>query len=532
MHTEAIREDPAIKQIAELNAGQTWSVERAKRWFDDFVRSDVQSLDCITDALQEITELVAKDTHFSRAHANALFGYLHQRYFKQENMTKRELMAGLTQARKSLDENETESHAKIARQVLEVLQRSGELRYDHGQFWQWNGSCFNKLDEDALYMHVAENVKDSALVRRNSDYKAIVEVLQRMCKDDLIQVEDRGINFANGFVGEDLDVAQHEPKYGATFTLPFEYDRDNATCCPRFMEFLHSCWGTEADFEERVMALQEAFAVTLFKVAPSYQRAFLLFGRAGTGKTVILKILRAMLPPDAVAELGPQHWGEKFTLVDLIGKAANFCGELPENGVITGNTFKEVVEGSPVRTEFKGEDGFVFVPVCAHWFASNYLPSSRDTTRGFIRRWLVLDFNHPIPEHEQIKDLDQIIVAKERDAIAAWALEGLGRVLDNNGFTLPPSHEHRIHQMRRINNSVAAFLDDAQNLGQHADAQVKARDLYDLYVFHVRDVGRGSAVPFERFMQMLEDLDLDIERDVLGDYVVTGVTIVDRRAAA
>src|SRR3546814_2797758 len=89
-----------------------------------------------------------------------------------------------------------------------------------------------------------------------------------------------------------------------------------------------------------------------------------------------------MLPPNAVAELGPERWGENFTLVDLIGKAANICGELPENGMITGSIFKQVVEGEPVRAEFKGQDGFVFTPECAHWFASNYLPVSRDTTRG------------------------------------------------------------------------------------------------------------------------------------------------------
>src|SRR3546814_15762879 len=78
-----------------------------------------------------------------------------------------------------------------------------------------------------------------------------------------------------------------------------------------------------------------------------------------------------MLPPNAVAELGPERWGENFTLVDLIGKAANICGELPENGMITGSIFKQVVEGEPVRAEFKGQEGFVFTPECAHWFASN-----------------------------------------------------------------------------------------------------------------------------------------------------------------
>src|SRR3546814_5826599 len=101
--------------------------------------------------------------------------------------------------------------------------------------------------------------------------------------------------------------------------------------------------------------------------------------------------------------------------------------------------------------EFKGQDGFVFTPECAHWFASNYLPVSRDTTRGFIRRWLVLDFNHPIREEDKIENLAQILVAEERGAIAAWALEGLHRLLDNRRSE---EHTSELQSLMRISYAV------------------------------------------------------------------------------
>jgi P4 family phage/plasmid primase-like protien len=520
--SQDFRNHPVIARLAELNQSQRWTVKSAQDWLFRKLNEKPDDLDWMATSVDELIALVARDQHFSDGHLFALIAYI-KRQCKPLGLGDRALKHMFARARNGQEQEEPETHRAIARGVLDDLKREGEIRFDHGQFWQWNGSCFEKLDADALYMHVANNVIDSVLVRRHSDYKAIVEVLERMCKAPLVQSEEHGINFANGFVGEDLQLIAHDPKFGATFTLPFNYDRDKATRCPRWIDFLHDCWGDEPDFLERVNALQEIFAVTLFKIAPVYQRAFLLFGRAGTGKTQILKVLRAMLPPDAVAELGPQHWGEKFTLVDLIGKAANICGELPENGMITGNVFKEVVEGSPVRAEFKGQDGFVFVPQCAQWFASNYLPVSRDSTRGFIRRWLILDFNQVIPEEKQVKSLAELLVAEEREAIAAWALEGLRRVLDQNGYTLPPSHEHRVGQMRRINNTVHAFLEDAKDLFFEPTAKMKCRELYDAYCFHSKDVAKMPPVSFERFMQMLEDRDLDVERDVVGDYVVVGV---------
>jgi P4 family phage/plasmid primase-like protien len=521
-------------RIQELNAGQRWTFAKARSWFDDQLLEKPECDDWVASAVQKILQIVAKDDRFPEAHANPLYAHIVRRCGGL-GYSKRDLARMHTNARKGLEEGENDNHALIGRVVLEEMQRLGEIRFDHGQFWQWNGSCFAPLHEDMIYLHVAENVKDSALVRRNSDYKAIVEVLEKMCKGVLVQVKKRGINFANGFVDEDLIVNDHSPKYGATFTLPFEYDRGNAMNCNRWFEFLRSCWGLEEDFEQRVLALQEMFAATLFGIAPAYQRAFLLFGRAGTGKTQVLSVLRAMLPPNAVADLGPQHWGERFSLTDLIGKTANICGEMPENGIILGNTFKEVVEGSPIRSEFKGQDGFVFVPKCAHWFASNYLPVSRDTSRGFIRRWLILDFNNPVKDEDKIENLAELIVSEEREALTAWALEGLRRVLNQKGYTLPACHDRRISQMRRINNSVQAFLEDAANVRLDSAGEMKCRDLYDMYGVHMRDVGRNQPVSFERFLQMLEDLDLDLDHrvDPIGtaEYWANGVTKAVRLAA-
>jgi len=520
--TDDLREHPAIVELVDVNSKQKWTPTRAEKWFDDRIREKLGCKDWAADTIQAIIERVAKDPSFTKVHQNTLYEHI-VRHCGELGFTKRDLMAAYTDIRKGGEKKgELETQAVVAREVLTDLQKYGEVRFDLGQFWQWSGSCFKPLDGDLLYMTVANTVKESVLARRHSDYAAIVQVMARMCKAKLAQVLKRGINFSNGFVGEDLVVVDHDPKFGATFTLPFDYDRDNATRCPKFMEFLGNCWGHEPDYQERIMALQEMFAVTLFKMAPQYQRAFLLFGRAGSGKTVLLNILRSLLPPDAIAQLGPQEWGARFALTDLVGKAANIVGELPENGMITGNVFKEVVEGNPQRTEYKKQDAFNFVPVCAHWFASNYLPVSKDSTRGFIRRWLILDFNNRVAKRDKVANLAEIIVAEEREAIAAWALEGLHRVVEAEGFTEPACHTFREGQMRRINNSVQAFLEDttAVELG---DGRMKAQELYDIYVQHIQNYRRGTSVSFERFMQMLEEIDLELGRDELGDYVVHGI---------
>ncbi len=503
---------PTIQLIAQKNEAQRWTVSRASDWLGLNVAEKATDADWCLARVEELIGEVAKDEQFTETQFRALIPHI-MRMASAVELKKTDLVQAYKAAKKNGGGGEDmDDHEAIARTVLTRLENDGEVRYDHSKFWQWSGSCFRVLPEDDVYMAIASGVKGSMIVRRHSDYASVINVLRRMCRKDLIQTEENGLNFANGFVGEDLVLVEHDPKYGATFTLPFNYVKDGGTRCNMWFEFLHSAWGNEPDFAARVMLLQEIFAVTMFKLAPSYQKAFLLYGKAETGKSQVLEVLRGLIPTDAVANLGPQHWSEKFSMTDLIGVAVNICGELPESGVISGNVFKEVVEGGVVRTEFKGLDGFSFRPGCAHWFSSNYLPMSRDSSRGFIRRWMILDFNFVIPEDQQIKDLAKIIIANEREEIAAWALDGLARVLKNNGFTQPPSHLKRVNQMRRINNSVQAFLESSPTVRR--GGEMKARDLYDQYSFHMKDVGRGIPVSYERFVQMLDDLEITVEERI------------------
>ena len=528
------KENESVKLIMSKNQVSRWTLTKARSWLREKLAEKPEDDDWAMARVQELLGLIAKDDKFSEMDFRALIGFI-QKIAGSEDLKfgKADLLQGYKAAKSEVEGGEDwEDHETIARYVLEQIERVGEIRFDHGKFWQWNGSCFKLVEHDEIYMEIAENVKGSKLVQRHNDYASVTKVLERMCRKPLVEALETGINFANGWVDETLKIDEHSPKYGATFTLPFEYKPETATRCNRFLEFLADCWGNEPDYTERVMSLQEAMAATLMGVATDYQRAFLLVGKAGTGKTVLLDILRALLPPQGVASLSPEEWGARFAQTALIGKVANICAELPEAGMISGSYFKQIVEGSTQETEYKGKDRFSYRPVAAHWFGSNFMPTSRDTSRGFTRRWMFWDFNNVVPVEKRIKDLAESIVADEREAIVAWALEAFARLRKQGDFTKSASHNARMEQLRRINNSVKAFLDSNKNVVRFEGHNTMARDLYDQYTFHQKDIGRGSSVSFEKFVQMLEDLDFEVvmKDDGMGhqDWVVKDVRITGR----
>jgi hypothetical protein len=140
-------------------------------------------------------------------------------------------------------------------------------------------------------------------------------------------------------------------------------------------------------------------------------------------------------------------------------KLLNICGELSENRHIDGQSFKDIVDGTERTGEVKRRQPFRFKPKAAHWFASNHLPKTRDTSEGFTRRWLILSFNRPVKEgHKLIRDLGQKIVAAEQEAIIAWACQAMPRLLRHNNYTMPASHFEHLEALTESSNPLRFFL--------------------------------------------------------------------------
>lgn len=531
--SEELQDHPIVKELKEKNQVARWTYSKARAWFEE--RSEGVDDDAMLKAVMELVELCAKDDQFTEFEWNTLCGYLMSRIGKGLGMSKPDLKRMFKDTRKEQMHGDIAAdHETIAQDVLESMRREGELRHHMGSFWQWNGSCFQKIDWEDIYGRVSRDIKGNVLSRRHADYQAITKCIGILCRAELVEELEIGVNFANGFLDSDLKLHDHNPKYGKTFTLPFNYDPARASECHQWLKFLEDTWGDDEDFDDKVKALQQAFAATMFGIAPDYQRAFLLHGKAGSGKSVTLEVLQALMPPNAQSAISPVQWNGNFALAGMVGKTLNVCGELPEETVIDGAKFKQVVEGSPCTTSFKNQDEFSFRPLCAQWFASNHLPRSRDTSYGFVRRWLIFDFPRVVPVEERIVDFAEHLIYEEQEAIASWAVQGITSLLKDGRYVEPKSHLERLRQIQRANNSVAAWLASNPKVRPVEDQNetADAREAFDHYVFYMKEVSRGFSVTFEKFVQMAEELghtrstyrDVHgIERPMLGGMVVLDV---------
>jgi putative DNA primase/helicase len=404
------------------------------------------------------------------------------------------------------------NHTEIAKALLNDFNRYGEVRHHLGQFWQWKGAAWEPFESAIIPKHLADEYGECRAAAKNGDHVGIIKLMQNLCTSALIKSSITGVNFANGFLNQDLELVPHHADYGMTYVLPYRYIAEN-TNCPLFFQLLHDSWGMDPDFSDKVMALQEAIAATLMGLAPRYQRAFCLIGQPHSGKSRIIEILRGLMPEGCASSVPPTEWGDKFMPAQMAGKLMNLAGEISESKYIAGDVFKKIVEGQEIEAQQKNQPIFKFNPRAAQWFASNHLPKTKDTSDGFNRRWLFLEYGHRISEDKKQIGIDQIILASEREQIAAWALQGLPRLIANREYTLPTSHMAAIDEMAVANNSVRYFLAQCPRLRvgrrEHegrSEISITDQRLFDEYWSFCAGTGGVQRVTQTRFHASMKEL--------------------------
>lgn len=436
-------------------------------------------------------------------------------------------------------------HSEIARAVLEDLEAVATVRRHGGLLWQWSGSHWEPLEVEGIMARISKEYGHLPAAKRASDHKGIYATLLNIVPQGIKSQDVKGINFANGFVDQQLVLHTHSESFGMTYTLPFRYVVDQSGNSPHFFQFMQDCWGEDPDFEQKKLALQEALCVTLFGLGPMFQRAVLLKGVAKSGKSQMLKIAQSLVPDDARSFVAPNDWADRFMPTQMHNKLINVCGELSEKKKIDGMRFKDIIDGAEMSGQFKGMQIFKFRPMCTHWFASNHSPKTEDTSDGFNRRWLVLEFNTPVPPERRRIDIGDLIVGEEREAIVAWAVEAMERLLIRNEYTLPSSHNQVIREMAQENNSVRFFMEESrtvrvvQGSPSTTPARTSETKLYKEYWSFCFGPGGARPVGMKQFRSAMKELQtqlgfkMEINLTPLGaqDVSYQCVTLVNDQAA-
>ena len=100
--------------------------------------------------------------------------------------------------------------------------------------------------------------------------------------------------------------------------------------------------------EDAISLVEELIGYALYPGNP-FRKAVMLLGPGGNGKSVLLRLIAALLGKENVAAVPIQTMGEdRFAASSLFGKLANICGDLDARAIQRTDLFKQVTGGDPI----------------------------------------------------------------------------------------------------------------------------------------------------------------------------------------
>jgi putative DNA primase/helicase len=254
------------------------------------------------------------------------------------------------------------------------------------------------------------------------------------------------INLLNGILNVvTREMRPHTPEFLSCIQLPVAYDP--AATCPAWKRQV------EETFPRDAAKSGVPWRVVAWLMTPNtrIQKALLLIGEGGTGKSTFLKALTAFLGKENVSNV-PLHKLEtdRFAVARLVGKLANMCADLPSTHLETSSIFKEITGGDRIAGERKFKTGFDFTPFARLVFSANQLPRSADASSAFYQRWIVVPFEREF--RGTASEIDSTRLA----SILAQPQE-LSGVLNLALAVLPLVREYGLTESASMQNSSAEF---------------------------------------------------------------------------
>lgn len=345
-----------------------------------------------------------------------------------------------------------------------------------GLMYQWDGRQWEEIHETAIRHRVLMLLGQEGDSSRVSNVLNIIRDLTiirngRAFNDlpDMLPLKNGMLNIATG------DLVKHNPDDLNTYCLDISLRVEQGSYRPSCENFRRFMIDFIPDDDARKEVLK--FAAYCLTRETKHEKALFLVGPGGDGKSTFINLLESILGEVNVSAVTLGALDDQFQRVQIKDKLLNVSTEV-EGGLLQSNMFKALVSGDPVQASYKNKDGFRFRPVAKHIFAANKFPTIQDTTRGLLRKVIMVE----VERRFETVDLDlKKKLLGELDGIFLMLLRHL-QILQEEGFR-DEDVQYLVECKARFaesNNPVIGFCDLC--LERIADMQVDTVAVYRKYV--------------------------------------------------
>jgi putative DNA primase/helicase len=294
-----------------------------------------------------------------------------------------------------------------------------------------------------------------------------------------------------------------------THQLPFAFDA-NADC-PIFDAYLNRVL---PDVEQQNV-LAEYFGYSFVPTSTlKLEKAIILIGSGANGKSILFDLANSLFGKENISNysLASLTSKEGYYRARLADKLLNYASEISPS--MDSTYFKQLVSGEPIEARLPHGAPFVLRDYSKFIFNTNNLPRDVEHNEAFYRRLLVIKFGVTIPVEERDPNLAQKIIATDLPGIFNWVLDGLKRLLLNQGFTYSASINSAVSDYRQQSDTVFLYMDEkGYEVGE--DEKADAYQIHHDYQEYCKSSGYKPCAR-KTFNERLRNLGYNIVRHKTG----------------
>lgn len=395
-----------------------------------------------------------------------------------------------------------------------AIKNKWKLLMYNGSVFFFNGEYYQEISKSDMKRFLGKSAVRFGISRSKAGYFSYQEALLRqfMCETSLPNPEPpQGIvliNLKNGTFEVSKNGGKLKPFNSEDFlTYQLNFDYNPEAKAPMFETFINRVLPDKSS--QQVLA--EFFGYVFVKSSVlKLEKALLMYGEGANGKSVIYDLMNALLGSRNVCNYSLPNLMEPsgYYAIKLATSLLNYSSEL--GGKVDTDMLKIIISGEPLSARPIYGQPRIITDYAKIAFNTNTLPKSVEHTNAYFRRFLIIPFEVIIPEAEQDKQLAQkIIAAGELSGIFNWVLEGLNRLLKNNGFSECEAAKTVLNTYKYESDTVKMFLDE-KNYEESFDKHNTAKFLSDEYSDFCKDF-RYIPLNHKNFINRLKMLGLRVE---------------------
>ena len=239
--------------------------------------------------------------------------------------------------------------------------------------------------------------------------------------------------------------------------------------------------------DKQVRLLLEEMIGYCFYRRNELRKAFMLKGRKHNGKSTFLDMLAHLLGEDNISALDLSDLSHEYKAAALFGKLANLGDDIEDEFIPSAGIFKKVVSGDRMTANVKFAAPIEFNPYCKLIFSGNTIPRlgrGKDSD-AIIDRLVIIPFNASFQKgsanyNTWIKY--DLRTPECMEYLVKIGIEGLKRVLQNNGFTTTEAINQELTDYAESINPITTFFAEMGDSMNHEPTK-KCYRLYDQFCF-------------------------------------------------